>query len=92
MAATALILAGCSNDENGMDNGPVELRLTSGVTAQTRATDTQSTTISSGEVVSVWVDDAGTTTSPLYKRNSLQPTEATALPVRPCTSRKPATI
>ena len=71
MAATALILAGCSNDENGMDNGPVELRLTSGVTAQTRATDTQSTTISSGEVVSVWVDDAGTTTSPLYKAKQL---------------------
>lgn len=67
MAATALILAGCSNDENGMDNGLVELRLTSGVTAQTRAyTPTQSTTISNGEVVSVWVDDARTT-SPLYE-------------------------
>lgn len=68
MAATALILAGCSNDENGMDNGLVELRLTSGVTAQTRAYPTQSNTISNGEVVSVWVDDAETTTtSHLYK-------------------------
>lgn len=68
MAATALILAGCSNDENGMDNGLVELRLTSGVTAQTRAYPTQSNTISDGEVVSVWVDDAETTTtSYLYK-------------------------
>lgn len=71
MAATALILAGCSNDENGMDNGLVELRLTSGVTAQTRAyTATQSNTISRDEVVSVWVNDAGTATtatSPLYK-------------------------
>lgn len=68
MAATALALAGCSNDESGMDNGPVELRLTSGVTVQTRAyTATQSTTISNGEVVSVWVDDAGTTTSSLYE-------------------------
>lgn len=68
MAATALALAGCSNDENGMDNGPVELRLTSGVTVQTRAsTATQSTTISQNEVVSVWVDDAGTTATPLYK-------------------------
>lgn len=67
MAATALILAGCSNDENGMDNGLVELRLTSGVTAQTRANaDTQSTTISNGEKVSVWVYDAVKTTSPLY--------------------------
>lgn len=68
MAATALALAGCSNDENGMDNGPVELRLTSGVTVQTRAsTATQSTMISRDEVVSVWVDDAGTPASPLYK-------------------------
>lgn len=68
MAATVLILAGCSNDENGMDNGPVELRLTSGVTVQTRTfTATQSTTISQNEVVSVWVDDAGTTATPLYK-------------------------
>ena len=67
MAATALALAGCSNDENGMDNGPVELRLTSGVTVQTRTfTATQSTAISQNEVVSVWVNDAGTT-SPLYK-------------------------
>ena len=68
MAATALVLAGCSNDENEMSNGPVELRLTSGVTVQTRAfTATQGTTISSGEAVSVWVDDAGTPASPLYK-------------------------
>lgn len=68
MAATALVLAGCSNDENGMDNDPVELRLTSGVTVQTRAfTATQSTMISQNEVVSVWVDDAGTPASPLYK-------------------------
>lgn len=67
MAAAALALAGCGNDEDGMDNGPVELRLTSGVTVQTRTfTATQSTTISSGEAVSVWVNDAGTT-SPLYK-------------------------
>lgn len=70
MAATALVLAGCSNDEiEGMDNGPVELRLTSGVTVQqTRAFEaTQSTTISENEVVSVWVDDAGDVVAPLYK-------------------------
>lgn len=67
MAATALALAGCGNDEDGMDNGPVELRLTSGVTVQTRTfTATQSTTISSGEAVSVWVNDARTA-SPLYE-------------------------
>ena len=68
MAATALVLAGCSNDENeGMENGPVELRLTSGVTVQqTRALEgTQSTTISKDEVVSVWVNDAGSQNVPV---------------------------
>lgn len=73
MAAAALILAGCSNDENEeMDNGPVELRLTSGVTVQqTRAfTATQSTTIADGETVSVWVNDATAGTA-LHRANQL---------------------
>lgn len=78
MAAAALILAGCANDENGIDNGPVKLRLTSGVEVQqTRAfTPTQSTSITAGEVVSVWVDDAGTTPAPtpLYEANQLTAT------------------
>lgn len=73
MAAAALALAGCSNDGGEMDNGPVELRLTSGVTVQTRAyTATQGTAISRGEAVSVWVDDAGTPASPLYKAVQLE--------------------
>lgn len=71
MAAATLILAGCSNDENEMSNGLVELRLTSGVEVQqTRAyTATQGTSISENEIVSVWVDDAETTptATPLYK-------------------------
>lgn len=79
MAAATLILAGCSNDENEtVNNGPVELRLTSGVTVQqARAyTATQSTSISEGEVVSVWVDDAGTTSTatPLYQAIQLKAT------------------
>lgn len=78
MAATALILAGCANDENGIDNGPVKLRLTSGVEVQqTRAfTATQGTSITAGEVVSVWVDDAGTMPNPTpkYKANQLTAT------------------
>lgn len=60
MAAATLILAGCSNDENEtMSNGPVELRLTSGVTVQQTRANTQSTQIAANEVVYAWVDDAG---------------------------------
>lgn len=78
MAAAALILAGCANDENGIDNGAVKLRLTSGVEVQqTRAfTATQSTSITAGEMVSVWVDDAGAMPdpTPLYEANQLTAT------------------
>lgn len=80
MAAAALIWAGCTNDENGTDSGAVKLRLTSGVEVQqTRAfASTQSTSITAGEVVSVWVDDAGTTPAPtpLYEANQLTATAA----------------
>lgn len=72
MAAAAMILAGCSNDENAaIDNSPVELRLTSGVTVQqTRAFNpTQSTSINKDEVVSVWVNQTDGTE--LYKANQL---------------------
>lgn len=64
-AAAALMLGACSNDEN-LDNlnGPVELRLTSGLEVQTRAaTYTQSTSLAEGEQVYAWVDDATTETS-----------------------------
>lgn len=78
IATAALILAGCTNDENGTDNGPVKIRLTSGVEVQQpRAfTATQGTSITAGEVVSVWVDDAGTTSNPtpMYKANQLTAT------------------
>lgn len=76
IATAALILAGCTNDENGTDNGPVKIRLTSGVEVQqprASTTLTQSTSITAGEVVSVWVDDAGTMSdpTPLYEANQL---------------------
>lgn len=48
--------AGCSNDENSDTNAPVELRLTSGLEVQTRAT--QGTSLAEGEKVYAWVDDA----------------------------------
>ena len=56
MAAATMILAGCSNDENEpVDNWNGEIRLTSGVTTQTRA-NTQATQIQSGETVYAWAD------------------------------------
>lgn len=74
-AAAALALASCSNDGNMPDNAndPVEIRLTSGLQVQSRATHNLDTQLKSGEKVYVWVDDAGSgVTSPeLYAKNEL---------------------
>ena len=70
-AAAALMLAACSNDENSDNpNGPVELRLTSGLEVQTRAAHGLNTQLKNGEEVHVWVDDA-TTDQNLYANNIL---------------------
>ena len=61
MATATMILAGCSNDENEVtDSWNGEIRLTSGVTAQTRS-NTQATQIQEGETVYVWADKASST-------------------------------
>lgn len=61
MAAATMILAGCSNDGNEpVDNWNGEIRLTSGVTTQTRA-NTQATQIQNGEIVYAWADKASAT-------------------------------
>lgn len=74
-AAAALALASCSNDGNMPDNAndPVEIRLTSGLQVQSRATHNLDTQLKNGEKVYVWVDDAGSgVTSPeLYAKNEL---------------------
>lgn len=74
-AMLALTLAACSNDENlDNPNGPVELRLTSGLEVQTRATTyTQSTSLAEGENVYAWVDDAGDS-NPEYQARELTAT------------------
>ena len=69
-AATALMLAACSNDENLDTNAPVELRLTSSLDVQTRATHSLDTQLKNGELVHVWVDDA-VTDGELYADNTL---------------------
>ena len=68
-AMAALALTACSNDEN-LDNlnGPVKLCLTSGLEVLTRATYTQSTSLTEGEKVYAWVDDAKTSESEYLAR------------------------
>lgn len=56
-------LSACSNVENieQNDGQPVEIKLSSGVTPESRAlTPTQSTQIESGEIVYVWAENSGT--------------------------------
>lgn len=61
MATATMILAGCSNDENEVaDSWNGEIRLTSGVTVQTRS-NTQATQIQQGEAVYVWADKTSST-------------------------------
>lgn len=60
MAAVALAMTGCSNDENEeVDNWNGEIRLSSGVAVQTRA-NTQAEQIQKDETVYAWVDKAAT--------------------------------
>lgn len=63
ISAAMLTLAGCTNEDQveAVDNWNGEIRLTSGVTTQTRA-NTQATQIQSGETVYAWADKASSTT------------------------------
>lgn len=71
MAAVALAMTGCSNDENeGMDNWNGEIRLTSGVTVQSRAFNGMDTQLPSGQTVAVYVDKTGG--SQIYGNNVLK--------------------
>lgn len=76
MAVAMLVFAGCSNDENEMDNWNGEIRLTSGIEVQTRATHNLDELLKENESVHIWVDDAKdlqTTVSEenLYENNVL---------------------
>nr|WP_294476629.1 fimbrillin family protein [uncultured Bacteroides sp.] len=59
MAAAALILAGCTNDENEMDNWNGEIRLSSGLVVQTRAnnsSDVPDKQIAAGQQIGIYVE------------------------------------
>lgn len=65
LATAAFALASCSNNETVENDGPVELRLTSGIEVQARS-NTQSTEILAGEKVYAWLDEvpvSGTATA-----------------------------
>lgn len=75
MAAAAMVLTSCSNDEE-TDNWNGEIRLSSGIEVQTRATHSLDGYLKSSEIVHVWVDDAkdlqtSVTNENLYQNNSL---------------------
>lgn len=71
MAAAALVMAGCSNDENEVaDNRNSEIRLSSGVSVQTRTFDGMDTQLPDGRTVAVYVDKTGGTPQ-LYGNNVL---------------------
>lgn len=71
LTIAALLLASCSSEDNETDNSPVELRISSGVEVLLKSTaNTQENKITSGETVSLWVNDAVSTTE-FYKANQL---------------------
>lgn len=73
-AAAAIALAACSNDGLPGDdpNAPVEIRLTGGLEVQTRTSHNLDTQLKNGELVHVWVDDAGNVADKeLYKDREL---------------------
>lgn len=69
MAVAMLVFAGCSNDENEMDNWNGEIRLTSGIEVQTRATHNLDELLKEGESVHIWVDDAKDLQTTVSKEN-----------------------
>lgn len=69
MAVAMLVFAGCSNDENEMDNWNGEIRLTSGIEVQTRATHNLDELLKKGESVRIWVDDAKDPQATVSKEN-----------------------
>lgn len=58
-AAAILALTACNSNETPTTNGPLEIKLKSGLVTQTRAAHGLDTQLAASEVVHVWIDDAG---------------------------------
>lgn len=55
IAAAATMLAACSNDENEMNNGPVEARITAGMGTETRAVNDATSSFAEKDAIGVIV-------------------------------------
>ncbi|WP_455634449.1 fimbrillin family protein [Parabacteroides sp.] len=74
----ALTLTACEKESDMSDNGPVELRLTSGIEVQTKTTHGLDQAFKQDEQIHVWVDNAETDAA-LYENNVLKQAADNAL-------------
>ena len=68
LAAAAMTLAACSNDENEIDNGPVEARVSAAFGPVTRAVNTDDTWTASTDKIGIMVTHAPTSTTAMTDR------------------------
>lgn len=68
LAAAAMTLAACSNDENEIDNGPVEARVSAAFGPVTRAVNTNNTWTESTDKIGIMVTNAPTSTTAMTDR------------------------
>ena len=68
LAAAAMTLAACSNDENEIDNGPVEARVSAAFGTVTRAVNTNNTWTESTDKIGIMVTNAPTSTTAMTDR------------------------
>lgn len=55
IATVAILLTACSNDENEVNNGPVEARITARMGAETRAVNSETSTFEENDAIGVMV-------------------------------------
>lgn len=74
IATVATLLAACSNDENEVNNGPVEVRVTAGMGVETRAVNDATSSFAANDAIGVIVtkveqkEEIGAATSGMVER------------------------